>query len=295
MSKKPTTKIAETKENKPVLNLKNDIVFKAFFSRKGNEKFLIDFLESLLETKIESIEIREEVNLEQLKNEEKSGRLDLQAKLGDGTIVNIELQMRNEHNIEERTTYYSSKVISRETKRGTDYKDINQVIMINILGYEMFGFDEYISKTAIVLDKHRDYEVLRGIQWYFIELPKFRRLHPDMNEEINQWLVFMDDHDKETIKMVEKNNKIFERARKEMNYLTGDAAVQRLAELREKWEMDRVSAINYATRKGKAEGKSEGIKEEKIEIAKKLLKMGMTIKQVKEATNLDEEEIKKLK
>ena len=44
---------------------------KHFFSRKGNEKFLIDFLESLLETKIESIEIREEVNLEQLKNEEK--------------------------------------------------------------------------------------------------------------------------------------------------------------------------------------------------------------------------------
>ena len=42
-----------------------------------------------------------------------------------------------------------------------------------------------------------------------------------------------------------------------MNYLTGDAAIQRLAELREKWEMDRVSAINYATRKGKAEGKAE--------------------------------------
>ena len=291
MRKKPTTKISETKENKPILNLKNDIVFKAFFSRKGNEKFLIDFLESLLETKIENIEIREEVNLEQLKNEEKSGRLDLQAKLGDGTIVNIELQMRNEHNIEERTTYYSSKVISRETKRGTDYRDINQVIMINILGYEMFGFDEYISKTAIVLDKHRDYEVLRGIQWYFIELPKFRRLHPDMNEEINQWLVFMDDHDKETIKMVEKNNKIFERARKEMNYLTGDAAVQRLAELREKWEMDRVSAINYATRKGK----SEGAKEKQIEIAKKLLKMGMTVEQIKEATKLSEKEIKKLK
>ena len=290
MSKKPTTKIAETKENKPVLNLKNDIVFKAFFSRKGNEKFLIDFLESLLETKIESIEIREEVNLEQLKNEEKSGRLDLQAKLGDGTIVNIELQMRNEHNIEERTTYYSSKVISRETKRGTDYKDINQVIMINILGYEMFGFDEYISKTAIVLDKHRDYEVLRGIQWYFIELPKFRRLHPDMSEKLNQWLLFIDNW-KEGVKMAGKENKIFERARKEMNYLTGDAAVQRLAELREKWEMDRVSAINYATRKGK----SEGAKEKQIEIAKKLLKMGMTVEQIKEATKLSEKEIKKLK
>ena len=290
MSKKSTTEIAETKENKRVLNLKNDIVFKAFFSRKGNEKFLIDFLESLLETKIESIEIREEVNLEQLKNEEKAGRLDLQAKLGDGTIVNIELQMRNEHNIEERTTYYSSKVISRETKRGTDYRDINQVIMINILGYEMFGFDEYISKTAIVLDKHRDYEVLRGIQWYFIELPKFRRLRPDMNEEINQWLLFIDNW-KEGVKMAGKENKIFERARKEMNYLTGDAAVQRLAELREKWEMDRVSAINYATKKGN----SEGAKEKQIEIAKKMIEENMPIDTIVRITGLTEEEIKKIK
>ena len=53
-----------TKENKKY-NLKNDIIFKAFFSRKGNEIFLIDFLEALLNIKIESIKIKEEVNIEQ--------------------------------------------------------------------------------------------------------------------------------------------------------------------------------------------------------------------------------------
>ena len=35
--------IGNTKENKPY-NLKNDVIFKTFFSRKGNEIFLIDFL-----------------------------------------------------------------------------------------------------------------------------------------------------------------------------------------------------------------------------------------------------------
>ena len=110
-----------------------------------------------------------------------------------------------------------------------------------------------------------------------------------MNEEINQWLLFIDNW-KEGVKMAGKENKIFERARKEMNYLTGDAAVQRLAELREKWEMDRVSAINYATRNGEQKGE----KKKKIEIAKQLLKMGMTVEQIKEATNLSEEEIKKI-
>ena len=51
-----------TKENKKY-NLKNDIIFKAFFSRKGNEIFLIDFLEALLNIKIESIKIKEIIEI----------------------------------------------------------------------------------------------------------------------------------------------------------------------------------------------------------------------------------------
>ena len=239
----------QTKEKK--YNLKNDVIFQTFFSRKGNEEFLIDFLNALLNKDIKSIEVREEVNLERLSKEEKGGRLDLQAKLEDGTIISIEMQLRNEYNIEERTTLYSGKVISRETERGTDYEDINQVIMINILGYNFLKVEDYISETAIVLEKHRDYEVLTGLKWYFIELPKFRKQNPDMNEKINQWLAFIDDYNKEMVKVAEEKNDKLKKARIEMNYLTGDAEVRRLAELREKWEMDRISAINHATRKGK--------------------------------------------
>ena len=43
-------------------NLKNDIIFKAFFGRKGNEEFLIDFLNAILKIKIEKIKVREEVD-----------------------------------------------------------------------------------------------------------------------------------------------------------------------------------------------------------------------------------------
>ena len=75
----------QTKEKK--YNLKNDIIFQTFFSRKGNEEYLIDFLNALLKKEIKTIEVREEVNLERLSKEEKGGRLDLQAKLEDGTII----------------------------------------------------------------------------------------------------------------------------------------------------------------------------------------------------------------
>ena len=272
---------------KTTLDLKNDVIFQAFFSRKGNEEFLIDFLNALLKINIKEIEIREEVNLERLSKREKGGRLDLQATLNNGIIVNIELQLKNNKNIEERTTYYSSKVISRETERGTDYRNIKQVIMVNILDYELLGFDEYVSETAIVLDKHRDYEVLHGIKWYFVELPKFRKKNPDMNEKLNQWLAFIDNYDKGLVEMAEKNNETIQRAKIEMRYLTGDAELRRIAELEEKWEMDYISGMSVA--------REDGIKENQIKIAKKLLKLNMPIDQIIEITELTEEEINKLK
>lgn len=55
-------KQSQTKEKK--YNLKNDVIFQTFFSRKGNEEYLIDFLNALLKKGIKTIEVREEVNLE---------------------------------------------------------------------------------------------------------------------------------------------------------------------------------------------------------------------------------------
>lgn len=47
--------------------------------------------------------------------------------------------------------------------------------------------------------------------------------------------------------------------------------------------------------KEKKNGKSEGKKEEKIEIAKKLLKLNMPLEQIIEITELPKEEIEKIK
>ena len=278
--------------NNKKLNLKNDIIFKAFFGKKGNEEFLIDFLEALLKIKITKIEIQEDVNLEQLSVEEKGGRLDIQAILNDGVIANIEMQVRNNHNMEVRTTFYASKIMSRETSRGEDYRSIKKIILINILGYNMFKkYDEYIHKTAIVLDGHREEIVIDNIEWWFIELPKFRKMHKDINSKIEQWLLFIDDEEKELVKMAEEKNRTLQKAREKMDYLTGDAAVRRLAELREIWELDYNSDINYA----KDEGRIEGEHKKSMEIAKKLLKLQMPIEQISEITNLTEEEIKNMK
>lgn len=171
--------------------------------------------------------------------------------------------------------------------------------MINILNYELFGFEEFVSETAIVLNEHRDYEVLRGIKWYFVELPKFRRKNPNMNDKLNQWIAFIDNYDKELVRMAEKNNKTIQKAKLEMRYLTGEAEIKRMAELEEKWEMDYVSGMGYAKREGIKEGMEKGIKKGKkqhqLKTAKKLLELNMPIEQIIEVTELTEEEIINIK
>ena len=82
--------------------------------------------------------------------------------------------------------------------------------------------------------------------------------------------------------MAENNNEVLKKARKELDYLTGDEAVRRLAELRDKWEMDDFFI------KQRAEEKKQK------EIAKNLLKMGIDTSKVIEATGLKKEEIEKL-
>ena len=198
--------------------------------------------------------------------------------------------MKNLHNIENRTTLYGAKVLAREEAREKNYNDIKNVIMINILNYELTGFEEYISETVVVLDKHREYEIIKGMKWYFIELPKFRKAHPNMDEKLNQWLAFIDDNDRGKRKMAEKKNKTLEKARKEMKYLTGDEEIRRLAELREKWEMDWNSSMDYS----KKEGKKEGARENSLKNAKKMKEKNIPIETISEITELTKEEIEKL-
>lgn len=158
---------------------------------------------------------------------------------------------------------------------------------VNILDYELFGFKEYVSKTEIVLKEHKDYEVIKDLQWYFIELPKFRMSNPNMEDKLNQWLALIDNEDRGMIKVAEEKNKTIKEAKKEVEYLTGEEEIKRLAELREKWAMDRRSEISDA--------REEGKKEEKLAIAKNMLNKGISEEDILDFTGISKEELEKLK
>ena len=167
--------------------------------------------------------------------------------------------------------------------------------MINFLNYELFPFENYITKTVTVMDHHREYVMIDGIEWYFIELPKFRKSHPDMDQKINQWLAIIDDVDEELIEMAEKKNQLLKKAKVEFVELSGDEETRRLEELKDKWVRDYNSGVSYARKEGLQQGVKEGEKNKSIEFAKEMLANGETIEKIEKYTKLTKEEIEQLK
>lgn len=89
-----------------------------------------------------------------------------------------------------------------------------------------------------------------------------------------------DDELKETIDAIEK-------AKENLEKISEDEHERELSRLREKYIRDQYSI--------KATGYAEGIKQEKIDTAKKMLSKGIDIDTIIEITELTKEEIEKLK
>lgn len=110
----------------PRLPLNNDYVFKRIFSHEGNENILKDFLEAILDIKIQKIEVQ---NPELPKNykEEKKGTLDIKVQLNENTIIDVEMQIEDEENIDSRSTTYLGKLIANQLQVGEVYKKLKKI------------------------------------------------------------------------------------------------------------------------------------------------------------------------
>ena len=272
-----------TKKAIKKLSIKNDFVFKKLFSKKGNEEYLIQFLSGLLNLDIKSIEIKHDVALEVNLDDKKLGILDLKATLDNDTCIDIEMQRSNEGNIVKRSTFYASKLISDQLLKNEEYKQIKPVIVIFIMDFNYFPFEEYITKSIMVTEKHREYELNNNVIYYYIELPKFRKGKINIKDITSQWLTFIDGENEKELNEVMENNNLIKKADEELEYLSGDEELRRLAELREKYIRD----MKGAKSDGYEAGEKAGIKK----IAKNMLKEKMDIAIISKVTGLTEEEI----
>ena len=222
----------------------NDIIFKNLFSTKRNEDLLVDFLESILQIKIEKIEAQKEVEPEVHNIEEKQGRLDIKATINDEIIVDVEMQNIDYKDTEKRAVFYAGCLIRDSIKTKEAYKIIKDIAVIWILDYELENEnEEYFTRTKTVEDKYCKYEIIKGVKYYFIELPKFRRMVTNkLKTNLENWLAFIDYSRKDLIEMAMERNEKIRKANEEYEYLTGDEAIKRREELRERAMRDEAAA-----------------------------------------------------
>lgn len=288
----------QTETQKGLLKPKTDVVFQALFGTKGNEEILGGLLSKIIKCDVENISLDVNQNLISKVPEEKMGVLDLRAKIGDMAEVEIEVQLKNKHNISERALFYWAKMYSSQLKKGEKYRSLKKTIQILILDFELKELDCFKNAHAehkIVDTRDPKVIIFKNLEIHIIELPKIMKYPEETEKELKRWMEFLINPESEVVKMGAKEDEKLGKAMEKLEYISGDDELRRIAELREKYILDEESEKDAVREEALEEGRNEGIKEGIKETAKRMLELKIPIKQIMQATQLTEEEIGQLK
>ena len=288
-----------------LLDLQNDIVFQELFGKQKNKHITQRLLSLILEKPIYNIDL--DVNKRMLgdRKNSKIGRLDIRAKFNDGEECNIELQVAPYESMEKRMLLYWASLYQNKINKGQEYDKLKPTISILIANYKIKKLEQIDSFHTVWNLRERNNPnkiITNDIELHILEIPKIREKDLVKNE-LAQWLKFIENPENEEVNKMLENNDFFKQAREELSYLSGDPDFQELVRSRAFFLMDQHSLNEQAKREGRREGMEEGIKEgrtegvkqEKIKMAKKLLKLKMPIEQIIELTELSKEELEEIK
>ena len=94
----------------------NDFIFKKLFCEPESKENLRAFLNAILYNNIGNIKDIEIIKDKELTTDEitnKTGIIDVLAKIDDGTHINIEVQLTDQKNMDRRTLFYWSRIYNR--------------------------------------------------------------------------------------------------------------------------------------------------------------------------------------
>lgn len=118
-------------------NMTNDYMFRVILQE--NEKVLRGLVSSLLHMKpdkIKSISVENPITLGDAMNK-KTIVFDVKIILNNNTLINLEMQLLNEHNWVERSLFYLCRAFTRLLK-GEDYSKLQPVTLIGFLDFTLF-------------------------------------------------------------------------------------------------------------------------------------------------------------
>ena len=290
-----------TKGKRKILSPKLDVVFQILFGEVGSERITKDLLSTVLDEKIEDINLNENIVLRREIPDDKMGVVDVLAKINGNEYCNIELQLIDRKNIIKRMLYYWSRQYTKGIKSGEDYKKLKRTIVILIADFEIEKLKElgFHSKWQIIENKKRKIILTDDLELHIIELPKVYREKAEGKEiKLKEWLQFLENPESKEVLNYMENNKNMKEAKEKLDTMSEDDRIRKLAELREKAILDKKEIEYTGYCKGKEDGKKEGIKEGKNKTLKTIIenmkKEGIEIENIIKLTGLSKEEIDSL-
>ena len=274
--------------------LANDIIFKNTFDTEKSLKRLLEESLNLKVYKILSNNI--ELPVEHIKERRKY--LDLIIDTNEG-IINVEVNHGFKDEIPNRNLLFFCKLISSSVKRSKSYLDIKKHIQLNITWnlQRYFNFD--ITKRKIIKCHIKDDETNNNIhddifEIVHINMDYFKEVwyHGDIKKE-NPFLMLLAADAEDKMDKISKGDKIMEELSKQVKKLNQDQDILDVI-IENEDELIRNTLYEKAIQKGINQGISQGIEQNKIEVAKKLLKNNVDINIIVDSTGLSKDEIEKL-
>jgi predicted transposase/invertase (TIGR01784 family) len=279
--------------------LDNFFFFKVM-GEKGDEVQLLGFINAVLhrtgENRFNSVEILENKTFSAEVKGDKSNTLDVRAVLQDGTRTNIEVQVRNQHNMGKRSLFYWSREYARSLEEGQDYVELPNALAINIVHFNYPPVLEVHTCFHLREDRHRDYVLTEALEIHFLNMVQYRKQWKGkLDDPLSRWLAWLNmGKGKELAEEAVKMDAAIRAANDRMVYVTGDKEAIRAYERYQMALSDYTSEMNYARdtamKRGMKKGRVEGI----LEIARKMKKIGDPIEKIQIVTGLDIETINQL-
>lgn len=230
-------------------------------------------IESLLNLDIERIEYQEEEKTIDIRYDSKGVRLDVYVKDEQKNVYNVEIQASDTKELPKRSRYYQSMMDLDLIEKGMTYKKLKKNYVIFICCEDIFGHGEYcyrfenmcldIKGLTLGDDTFKLFFNTKGEVGNVSEEAKSFLAYLNGLKGENEWVKQLDSE----VKKVKKN----EEWRKEYMSLL----------LRDQDNFER--------------GIEQGIKQNQLEITKKLLKKKLGLSEIAEVTGLSEAKVLEIK
>ena len=295
------------KDNKDNIEVKtlSDLFARYLLGKNGNEDLLENLVNATLNDfnfeEVKDLEIIDPFNLSE-NIELKESIIDVKAKTKDNKTVIIEFQLCGNMNFVDRIFYYISKNIVNELHEGEDYQEVQKIISINLLDFNLnFGDEGKPHRCFKLIDTEDQNISLDYIQMHLIEVQRFIDiLEKSTIEELKKnklltWMKFFTSNNLELIENeLKEANPIMTKAIEEYKRFTSDDKLMRAYAARDAFLVGQKMMLSREREEGIREGKLEGIKENSYAIAKTLKQMNMDDASISKATGLTIEEVEKL-